>query len=235
MIMNSFAIFPGKMPYNKKVPLFPHIKKIIKRAEEARTVVARAEQPQASAVKPIPLTLILYGQVLPEGHLAVIVEEAQALNVFADLMTSAQSHAGAITVLAREENAPFLALCRGFSVDLQVMDSQFTHTQLRERAEKVWQVQQPSMLVLGRYLGALWPTMLNILKRSTATGQVTVVADVTLQTKLPLPLVFRHYLVDQANEQLFEHALERWHRHESFKPLYVKRWLGGGISLYTRQ
>lgn len=192
------------------------------------------KNPQAQAAEVTPEPLHLYGHTLPAAHLAIVAEEAHAGAVLGELLRDAKGQGRPTAALLRKDNAVLQGLCTELGLTDYTLDDGFTHTQLRElMAERLSHPQDGKVLVLGRKLGILWPTILNTLKGPL--GPIRVLADVSLQTKLPLPLLFRHFLVDQDNEELFEQAVERWHRHEATQPNYSKRWLGGGISLYTRQ
>lgn len=173
--------------------------------------------------------LSLYGQSLPDGHIAIMADENLAVVLLGELLTHTEQES---VLVNREENASFVAL--GYSLEnceLHAIDADFGHAQLRTLIKKV-DGQKP-LLVLGRRMGPLWPTTITLLQR--LKGNTRVIADVSMQTTLPLPTVFRHFLVETGAEKMFDAAVERWHRHERKKPTYKKQWIGGGFSLYTRQ
>lgn len=175
--------------------------------------------------------LLLYGHALPNGHLAIIADDNQAIIVLGDLLSNSDIPS---VLVERNQNASFMAL--GHSLDhseLKAIESDCSHTQLRSLLKSIDNDPKKPLIVLGRKLGTLWPTSLNLIQRSHK--HTRIIADVSLQTTLPLPLVFKHFLVEASMEKNFDTAVERWHRHEKVKPTYVKRWLGGGISLYSRQ
>lgn len=72
----------------------------------------------------------------------------------------------------------------------------------------------PGVLCVGRDLGNQWPFLVRRVGHLAEAGVMTV-ADVSEQLALPLPGVFRQFVVHESLSARFGRALERWFRHEA--------------------
>ena len=75
----------------------------------------------------------------------------------------------------------------------------------------------PSVLFVGRSVGQNWLFALRY-QRALPKLDLAVLADISLDLKLPLNTLFKRYLVQRESWPNFEAAVERWYRHHAKKP-----------------